>query len=429
MEFDHTRIVLGERHGWERPVPFSMANKDQRNHIYLIGKTGVGKSTLLLNVIAQHIEAGHGVGLIDPHGDLAEALLDYIPRYRSDHLVYFNPADTDFPIGFNLLQTPDAESRHLLVSGVVDAFRSLWTDSWGPRMEYILSNALTALTECPNTTLLGVNRLLIDPDFRAWVVRQVRDPFVRQFWSTEYEGYDARFQREAIAPIQNKVGRFLMSPLMRNILGQVRSRIDFPFMMDHGRIFIANLSKGRLGYDKSNLLGSLLVTQFQLAAMLRARLPEEARRDFYLFIDEFQNFSTEAFATILAEARKYRLCLTLSHQYMDQLPLSVRSAVLGNVGTILAFRVGHSDAEILSHEFGGSHIPEDFVHLDRFELLAKVTTEGTQPEPFRARTLAPPAPALGRREALIAHSRQRFGTPRQAVEGKLDRWMRAHGSL
>ncbi len=291
------------------------------------------------------------------------------------------------------------------------------------QLEYILYNAVAALLDCPNTTLLGVNRLLTDPNYRAWVVRQIKDPFIREFWENEYEGYDPRFQREAIAPIQNKLGQFLQSPVIRNILGQVRTKVNIPFVMDNGRLFIANLSKGKLGHDKANLLGSLLTTQFQLASMSRVNVPEAERRDFYLFIDEFQNFSTDAFASILAEARKYRLCLALSHQYIDQLSLPVRQAVFGNVGTLISFRVGHTDAEVLRDEFGHEFAEQQLVDLDRFELVVKLLENGTNQQPFRARSLAPVENPVGRRDKLIARSRERFATPRSEVEAKLVRWL------
>jgi hypothetical protein len=367
--------------------------------------------------------AGHGVGLIDPHGDLAEDLLNHLPPHRADHLVYFNPGDLDFPVGLNLLANVPPDERHLVASGIVGAFKGIWRDSWGPRLEYILYNAVAALLDCQNTTLLGVNRLLTDERYRAWVVRQVQDPFIRDFWEHEFAGYDPRFQREAIAPIQNKLGQFLQSPVIRNILGQVRTKVSIPFVMDTGRLFLANLSKGRLGHDKANLLGSLLTTQFQLAAMARVNQPESERRDFYLFIDEFQNFSTDAFASILAEARKYRLCLALSHQYIDQLSLPVRQAVFGNVGTLVSFRVGHADAAVLRDEFGHEFAEQQLVDLDRFELVVKLLEDGSNRTPFRAQSLAPLENRVGRREKLIARSRERFATPRNEVEEKLNRWL------
>ena len=417
-----TPIIIGERHGWESSQPFGLGREDARQHVYVIGKTGVGKTTLLKNLIIQHIARGDGVGLIDPHGDLAEELLNHIPPFRADHLCYFNPGDLEFPIGLNLLANVPKDDRHLVASGIVGAFKSIWRDSWGPRLEYILYNAIAALLDCPNTTLLGVNRLLTDDNYRAWVVRQVKDPFIRDYWATEFASYDDRFRREAIAPIQNKLGQFLLNPVIRNILGQVKCKVSFPFIMDNQRLFIANLSKGKLGHDKANLLGSLLVTQFQLAAMARANQSEESRRDFYLFIDEFQNFSTDAFTAILAEARKYRLCLTLSHQYVDQLSLPVRQAVFGNVGTLIAYRIGSTDAEVLRQEFGKEFAAEQLVDLDRYEMVVKLMENGVNKTPFRARSLRGVEKHVGRGEKLIARSRERFATLRQRIERQLNRW-------
>src|SRR5262245_15466696 len=332
-------IYIGNRTTWGEERSFGIQPEDARHHTYIIGRTGSGKTTLLRNMIIQHLYHGSGLALLDPHGDLADELLDHYPPSRADDLVYFNPSDLDFPIGLNLLANVPPDDRHLVASGITAAFKSIWRDSWGPRMEYILYNALAALLDCHNTSLLGVNRMLTDAEYRAWVIRQVKDPFVRNFWSEEFAGYDARFVREAIAPIQNKIGQFLMNPPIRNILGPVKSKIDFRFMMDTGRVFIANLSKGKLGADKANLLGSLLATQFQLAAMSRTDAAETDRRDFHLFIDEFHNFTTDSFAAMLAEARKYRLCLTLSHQYLDQLSPEVRQAVFGKAGSLITFSI------------------------------------------------------------------------------------------
>ena len=337
--------------------------------------------------------------------------------------MYFNPGDIEFPIGLNLLANVAPDDRHLVASGIVGAFKGIWRDSWGPRLEYILYNAVSALLDCRNQTLLGVNRMLTDDVYRAKVVRQVKDPFIRAFWAEEYENYDERFKREAIAPIQNKIGQFLLNPVVRNILGQVRRRVDIPFAMDNGRLFIANLSKGRLGHDKANLLGSLLVTQFQLGAMARSARPESERRDFYLFIDEFQNFSTDAFASILAEARKYRLCLTLSHQYIDQLPEPIRQAVFGNVGTLVAFRIGYTDAEVMTKEFGKTIPATSLADLERYEAVVKLLVEGANQEPFRAKMLPPLENCIGRRDKLIKQSRERFAMPRTKIDDKLKRWM------
>ena len=359
---------------------------------------------------------------------MAEELLHHIPPKRADHLVYFNPGDLEFPIGLNVLANVAPDNRHLVASGVVGAFKGIWRDSWGPRLEYILYNAVSALLDCRNATLLGVNRMLTDPTFRAKVIRQIKDPFIRAFWAEEYEGYDERFKREAIAPIQNKIGQFLLNPVVRNILGQIKTKVSISFMMDSGRLFIANLSKGSLGHEKANLLGSLIVTQFQLGAMARSNRPEEERRDFYLFIDEFQNFSTDVFASILAEARKYRSCLILSHQYIDQLSLSIRQAVFGNVGTLISFRVGYADAEMMEKEFGKAFPASALADLGRYEAVVKLLQDGTNREPFRAKMLSPLENRIGRKEKLIARSRERFAMRRTVIEDKLNRWMKPRTS-
>ena len=418
-------LYIGMRQAWGGEVPFGFDLADARYHTYIIGKTGSGKTTLLRNLVLQLIQQGHGVGLIDPHGDLAEDLLLHIPPERAEQTVYFHPGDLDHPIGLNLLAQTTPEDRHLVASGIVSAFKSLWHESWGPRLEYILHNAIAALAHCPNTTLLGLNRLLTDAAYRRWVVNQIDDPFLRDFWDNEFESWEPRFMREAIAPIQNKAGQLLLSPVIRNIIGQVRNKVSIPFVMDEGRIFIANLSKGEIGHDKSNLLGSLLITQFQLAAMARANRPESDRRDFFLHIDEFQNFSTDSFASILAEARKYRLCLTLSHQYIDQLPLPIRQAVFGNVGSLIAFRVGHNDAKILAGEFGNEFPPSNFLDLQKFHALTRLHTNGQPQQPERTRMMGPLRLHCGKAERLKARSRERFTSSRMAVEGRIHQWLAA----
>lgn len=416
-------LLIGTRENWTQRTTFGIQAPELRHHVYVIGKTGSGKTTLLRNLILQHIAQGHGVGLIDPHGDLAEDLVHHIPFWRTKHLVYFNPSDLEFPIGLNPLNDVSPDDRHLIASGMVAAFKSIWRDSFGPRMEYIFYNAIAALLDCSNTSLLGLNRLMTDDTYRAWVIRQIKDPFIRDFWQNEYAGYDSRFRREAIAPIQNKVGQFLLNPVIRNILGQVRRKVSFPFMMDNRRIFIANLSKGKLGPDKANLLGSFLVMQFQLAAMARTAQPEHERVDFHLFVDEFHNFTTDAFASLLAEARKYRLCLTLSHQYIDQLSLPIRQAIFGNIGTMISFRVGHGDASVLKDEFSNELAAQHFVDLNRFEILIRLLQDGNDTTPFRGMTLAPLENSGVDAADLISHGRMRFAKPRESVERELNRWL------
>jgi hypothetical protein len=289
-------------------------------------------------------------------------------------------------------------------------------------LEYILHAAIAALLHCDNVSLLGVQRMLSDDRYRAWVVKQVDDPMVRTFWVNEFESYDTRFLHEAVAPIQNKVGQLLMSPHVRNILGQVRSRIDARFMMDNGRIFIADLSKGKLGADKSNLLGALLMTQFQLAAMSRADVSEAERKDFYLYVDEFQSFASDSFVSILSEARKYHLCLTLSHQYIDQLRPEIRDAVFGNVGSIVSFRVGQKDAKVLEQEFGETYTASQFTTLGNREVYAKLLWCGQDGQPFWGRTLPPSGERHGRSDTVVRRSREKYGAQRKIVEDRITRW-------
>ena len=389
-------VVIGNREEWGTQVPLVLSPEDRRHHLYVVGKSGTGKTTLLRNLILQDIEAGRGVGVIDPHGDLALDILDHIPRHRIEDVAYFDPSDAEYPVGFNLLGRVPKEKRHLVASGVVSVFRGIWPDFWGPRLEYILYAAVAALLDCENVSLMGVPRMLSDESYRTWVVKQVKDPMVRSFWENEFARYDKKFVQEAIAPIQNKVGQLFMAPELRNILGQVRSRIDARFMMDNGRIFIANLSKGKLGADKANLLGSLWVTQFQLAAMARADSPEESRRDFHLYVDEFHSFVSDSFVPILSEARKYRLSLTLAHQYLDQLKPNILGAVLGNVGSIVTFRVGHDDAEALESAFGREYTAGQITSLDNGRVIAKTISAGRDSGPFAAKTLPPQGERHGR---------------------------------
>jgi len=402
---------------------FGIKLDDRRRHMYVIGKTGMGKSVLLENMAIQDIQAGRGIGFVDPHGEAAERLLDFVPSKRINDVVYFNPADIDYPIAFNAMEKVDMEHRHLVASGLMGVFKKIWPDVWSARMEYILNNTILALLEYPGATLLGINRMLADADFRKKVVEKIKDPIVKAFWINEFARYTQRLEVEATAAIQNKVGQFISAPLIRNIVGQTKSSIDMREIMDSKKILILNLSKGRIGEDNSLLLGALLITKLQLAAMSRVDIPEEERNDFFLYVDEFQNFATESFVNILSEARKYRLSLILAHQYISQMDEKVRDAVFGNVGTIIAFRVGAEDAEYLEKEFAPEFQASDLVSLEKYNIYLKLMIDGLAGRPFSAKTL-PPFPKLEQsfKDKIIKVSRERYGTERRTVEDKISRW-------
>lgn len=401
---------------------FGIKMDDRRRHVYLIGKTGMGKTNMMEQMVLADIYNGHGVGLVDPHGDFAEKILNYIPAHRLNDIIYFNPADVENPIGFNVLETIDPRHKHLVASGLMGVFKKIWPDVWSPRMEYILNNCLLALLDYPNSTLLGINRLLVDKEYRKRVIAQIQNPVVKTFWVDEYARYSERFATEAIAPIQNKVGQFMSSSIIRNIVAQVKSTINVREIMDNKKILIMNLSKGRLGEENSRLLGGMLITKLQLAAMERVDILEEERKDFYLYVDEFQNFATESFADILSEARKYRLDLTLAHQYIEQLDEKVAPAVFGNVGTIICFRVGAEDAEFLAKEFAPDFIEEDLVNLPKYNVYLKLMIDGVASTPFSAQTFLPAFEKTGNMDKVIRVSRERYAHPRETIEDKIMRW-------
>lgn len=421
---NHKITIFAETNFRNQHVKFGIKNDDRRRHMYFIGKTGMGKSTVLENMIIQDIQTGRGVCVVDPHGDLVEKVVDFIPPSRINDVIYFNPADLDFPIAFNVLESVNVEQRHLVVSGLIGVFKKIWADSWGPRLEYVLHHAISALLEYPGSTLLGIMRILTDKNFRKKVIDKITDPVVKSFWVDEYSKYPDRFQAEAIAPIQNKVGRFLSSSLIRNILGQVKSSFTMREIMDQKKILLLNLAKGRVGEDNSALLGAMMITKIQLAAMSRVDTPENERQDFYLYVDEFQNFATESFANILSEARKYRLNLIIAHQYIEQVDEVVQAAVFGNVGTIVVFRIGAADADFLENEFFPTFTPEDLVNLSKFEIYLKLMIDGVTSEAFSARTLPPVAVGEGTsvRDKVIKVTRERYAKPREVIEDKIIRW-------
>lgn len=416
--------ILGETDFRAFRHQFGMKKRDRNLHMYSIGKTGTGKSTLLLNMIVDDIEKGRGVAVVDPHGQLVHDVLERIPNHRVNDVLYFNPADRDFPVGFNLLENIDPDLRSVVASGVVSIFKKIFGESWGPRLEYILRNTVLALLHYPDTTLLGINRLLTDQEYRRRVVRKVSDPVVRDYFENEYERYDPKFQREAIAPIQNKVGQFLSSSTIRNLVGQPRSSFDIRQVMDSGKILLVDLSIGKIGEDNASLLGSMIITKIQLAAMSRADVAEADRRDFYLYVDEFQNFATDSFAVILSEARKYHLNLMLTNQYIAQMPENVAKAVFGNVGTVISFRVGPGDASGLAKEFEPVFDANDLVNLGNYHTYVKMSIDGVTRPAFSAKMLPPP-PIVeegANVEKIIKVSRERYAKPRDFVEQKIQEW-------
>lgn len=406
--------------------PFGIKTDDRRRHMYVIGKTGMGKSTLLENMVIQDIRAGRGLAVVDPHGDLVEKVVKYIPSYRINDVVYFNPADVDYPIAFNILEAIDPTHRHLIASGLIAVFKKIWVDSWGPRLEYILRNTILALIEYPGSTLLGVTRMLVDKDYRDKVMVHISDPIVKAFWRDEFSAFNNQFRTEAVSPIQNKIGQFLSSSIIRNIVGQSKSTIDMREIMDSGKILLLNLAKGRIGEDNAALMGAMMITKLQLAAMSRIDIPEAERRDFFLYVDEFQNFATESFANILSEARKYRLNLIIAHQYIEQLDEKVRAAVFGNVGTIITFRVGAADAEFLAKEYEPVFTETDLVNLTKYDIYLKLMIDGVASEPFSATGMPPVPNPDNLEETIIGVSRERYAKKREVVEEKISRWSGAN---
>jgi CxxC-x17-CxxC domain-containing protein len=407
---------------------FGIKKADRRQHMYVIGKTGVGKTALLKNMALQDIQKGEGVAIIDPHGEFVEEVLDRIPPQRINDVVYFDPADTQYPVAFNILEVPDPKYKHLVASGLIGVFTKIWAGVWSARMEYILSNCILALLDTPGTTLLGIPRLLVDKEYRQKIVNNIKDPVVKSFWINEYPIWPDAYRNEAIAPIQNKVGQFLNVSLIRNIVGQSKSTLNIPEIMDTGKILLVNVAKGKIGEDNSALLGAMLITKIQISAMERVRIPEIERRDFYLYVDEFQNFATESFASILSEARKYHLNLTIAHQYVGQLitetTTKVRDAIFGNVGTLIVFRVGAADAEFLEKEFTPEFSAEDLVNLPNYNIYLKLMIDGVTSRPFSAKTLPPLAIGKieGNREKIIKASRERYSVPKRIVEERIARW-------
>ncbi len=405
---------------------FGIKAGDRSKHVYVIGKTGMGKSTLLENMAIQDIVNGHGIAFIDPHGGTAEKLLEYVPEERIKDVLYIAPFDMEYPVSFNIMEDVGPNKRHLVVNGLMSVFEKIWEDAWSARMAYILQNTLLALLEYPGATLLAVNRMYTDKEFRNKVVSHVTDVSVKSFWIDEYAKYTDKYAQEATPAIQNKIGQFAGNPLIRNMIGQPKSSFSLREIMDEKKIMIVNLAKGRVGEGNARLLGSMLITKLYLAAMSRsdekasalAKLPQ-----FYLFVDEFQSFADRSFADILSEARKYKLNLTMAHQYIEQMDEEVRDAVFGNVGTMVVFRVGAYDADVLEKEFAPTFTAEDLVSLGLRQIYLKLMIDSVSSAPFSATTLPPiEPPEVSYVDKIIEYSRKTFAQPRSEVEKRITDW-------
>ncbi len=402
---------------------FGLKRTDRGRHVYIVGQTGTGKSYLLLLLTLSDIYHGSGFAVIDPHGDFASDVLRYIPQNRVEDVVYFNPADTEYPIAFNPLEVPDPSMKSHISSEVVGSLKRMFGYSWGPRLEYILRYTILALLDYPNSTLLGITRMLTEKQFREDVISQIQDPVVKNFWVNEFSSWNEKFASEAVAPILNKVGAFTANPLVRNIIGQPQSAFNVRHMMDEGKILIVNLSRGQVGEDNAATLGSLIVTKIQLAAMSRADIPSiEARRPFNLYVDEFQNFATDSFAVILSEARKYGLNLTIANQYISQMPQEVRDAVFGNVGTKISFRVSADDAPYLAKYFAPTFEGEDLIKLNNQHFIVSMSIDGESAGSFTARSLRVPQVETDFIPNIIENSRSNYASRREQIDSIIKAW-------
>ena len=407
-------------------INFGMIEEDKFRHMYIVGKTGTGKSTFLSNLIANDIKNGKGIWLLDPHGELVETVLEHIPSHRTNDVILFDVADSEFPIGFNLLQYKDADEKIRIVSGVVTTFQKLFAHSRWPRLEYILRNILLSIVDYPNATIMHILRVLTDKTFREEVLKHVTDSLILKFWRDEYDKRDERQKQEAIWPITNKIGQFLSSPVVRNIFWQPKSKLNLREAMDNKKIILINLSKGKIGEDNANMIWSLLVTKFQIDAMSRSDIKAEQRVPFYLYIDEFQNFATDSFATILSEARKYKLSLIMANQYTSQLLETIRDAIFGNIGSIFSFTIGYDDAKVIANQFKEMVTPNDLISLPRFTAYTIMMINGVTSYPFSMKTMPLPTPEWSHDQTrkIIEQSRQRYAMPRQELEWLLDAWQK-----
>lgn len=404
-------------------IKFGINREDRKRHMYIIGKSGTGKSFLLNLLTLSDVFHNQGFAVVDPHGDYAQDIMRFIPESRKEDVVYFNPADTEFPIAFNPMEVSDPSRRNNVASEIVGVLKKMFADSWGPRLEHILRFTLLALLETPDTTLLGITRMLSDKKYRTEIIGNITDPVVKAFWVNEFASWNDKFASEAVAPVLNKVGAFTANPLVRNLIGQPKSSFSIRKIMDEGKILIVNLSLGRINEDNAGILGALMITKIQLEAMTRADITNiEDRKPFYLYVDEFQNFATESFATILSEARKYGLFLTMANQYVAQMPEEVRDAVFGNVGSMVTFRVGAEDAQSLSKYFEPVFEPLDLVNLDKQNIYVSMSIDGQTSLPFSGKTLIMPQPPNDITQALVEASRKKYASPRSEVEAEVAKW-------
>jgi energy-coupling factor transporter ATP-binding protein EcfA2 len=422
---DPNRITyIGNVDYRNKMIRFGIKAKDRTKHLYVIGKSGMGKSTLLENMAIQDIQNGEGIAFMDPHGGTAEKLLDFVPEHRKKDVIYFAPFDTEYPVALNVLEKVDISKRHLVANGLMAAFKKVFgEDKFSDRMQYILNNIILTLLENDDETLIGINRILSDKEYRRKMVENVKDPSIKSFWLEEYAKAGEKYQQEAAPAIQNKIGQFTSNPLIRNIIGQKKTSFDIRDVMDNKKILIMNLSKGKMGEGNANLIGSLLITKIYLAAMSRADVDPYKLNDlppFYFYVDEFQNFANDSFANILSEARKYQLALTVAHQYVDQMTDEVKSAIFGNVGTMITFRVGATDAEVFEKEFAPFFTADDIVNLSAFQMYLRLMIDSVGSKPFSAIGLPPiEKPDISYSEEIVELSRHTFGKAKDLVENEI----------
>lgn len=414
--------VFGTTNYHNQNMRFGIKRVDRRRHLYIVGKSGTGKSKMLELLINADIQAGKGVGVLDPHGDLVDNVLKYIPEHRKDDIILFDPGDTDYPIAFNPLAGVAPEYRIRVTIGFVEIFKKLFGANWTPRLEHVLRYTTLALLDSPNTTVLSILKMLSDKNYRQKIVANIEDSVIKNFWVNEFAGWSEKFDNEAIMPLLNKVGQFVSTSLIRNIVGQPENKIDIRDIMDNQKILLMKISKGKLGEENCGLIGAMMVTKIQQAAMQRSDTPEELRKDFYLYCDEFQYFATETFAEILSEARKYRLNLTMAHQYMGQLSSLVKTTVFGNVGSIINFRVGAEDAAILENEYTPKFMVRDIINLGVREFYIKMSIDGEIKDAFSGRTVSVPVNEKNYTEEIIAGSRRKYCGSRSEVEKTLNSW-------